>query len=190
MILLKFGFSQAVSNWSFNGAPPIYHGVAHASVVRFQGIFDGPNQAAYFLLVYMGAFAHRFFPMKGYDVFAGMVLCILIYLLILTYSRSAYLGLIAAGVIGVISTIDVIIMRKFGHLPRREQWKRGMSYIWKKFRTVILSICVVGGIIVLGFLAANYGKMEALIGRQGSTFGHIERFVIGTLRFADRPWGT
>ena len=88
----------------------------------------------------------------------------------------------------LISTIDVIIMRKFGHLPRREQWKRGMSYIWKKFRTVILSICVVGGIIVLGFLAANYGKMEALIGRQGSTFGHIERFVIGTLRFADRPW--
>lgn len=52
-ILLYFGFSPNLSNWSFGGTPPIYHGIDGARVRRFQGIFDGPNPAAYFILVYL-----------------------------------------------------------------------------------------------------------------------------------------
>lgn len=36
MILTELGFSPYVSQWDTGGAPPIYHGIPGASVIRFQ----------------------------------------------------------------------------------------------------------------------------------------------------------
>ncbi len=52
-VLLYFGFSPNLSNWAFGGSIPIYHGIDGANVRRFQGIFDGPNPAGFFILLYI-----------------------------------------------------------------------------------------------------------------------------------------
>ena len=71
-ILIHFGFSGNLSNWNFGGTPPIYHGIDGARVKRFQGIFDGPNPAAYFLLIYTGLLFHYFRTKKPYHFLLGI----------------------------------------------------------------------------------------------------------------------
>ena len=190
-VLIHFGFSDAISNWNFNGAPPIYHGVAHASVERFQWIFDGPNQAAFFLLVYMWVFWTVFFHKKGYDVFCGLIMIILLSLLVLTYSRSAYIGFFVATVVWVIGMMVRIyhrFLRERGD-PRRAL-KITYKHIRRKYLKIFLIACSVGLVFVGSFVVLNSGKLEALIARGGSTYGHIERFTIGLLRFGDKPFGS
>lgn len=77
-ILLYFGFSPHLSNWSFGGTPPIYHGIDGANVKRFQGIFDGPNPAAYFILVYIGLLVHFFRTKKKYHFLIGLWIIVLL----------------------------------------------------------------------------------------------------------------
>ena len=97
MILTLVGFSDHVSVWDGVGsAPPIYHGIPGASVIRFQGVLEGPNQMAFFLLVYMGVYASIFFRLKKYRFMNVMVFALILFLLMLTYSRSGYTGTLVA----------------------------------------------------------------------------------------------
>ncbi|MDD4530788.1 MAG: hypothetical protein PHO80_04555, partial [Candidatus Gracilibacteria bacterium] len=88
-ILINFGFSAGVSQWDIGGSVPIYHSIEGANVRRFQGIFDGPNQAAYFLLVYIGVLLHYFRNNKDYQFVAGCIVIGLFGLIFMTYSRSS-----------------------------------------------------------------------------------------------------
>lgn len=67
-----------------------------------------------------------------------MFVLVLVYLIILTYSRSAYLGLIFGMIIGVVSSCYILVQKLFGKHPVRERWKRGVSYMWRKFRGLIV----------------------------------------------------
>jgi hypothetical protein len=87
-ILTIFGFSEKVSVWDGSGPPPIYHGIPGASVVRFQGMLEGPNQMAFFLLTYLGTYIALLYRFKKYRFINSVVLFFLIFLLAQTYSRS------------------------------------------------------------------------------------------------------
>jgi len=90
--LTLFGFSEKVSVWDESGPPPIYHGIPGASVVRFQGMLEGPNQMAFFLLTYLGTYITLFYRFKKYQFINSVIIFFLIFLLVQTYSRSGLAG--------------------------------------------------------------------------------------------------
>lgn len=94
VFLTLFGFSGQVSVWDGAGPPPIYHGIPGASVVRFQGMLEGPNQMAFFLLVYMGTYISLFFRYRKYRFINTVIVLLLAFLMTQTYSRSGLLGMI------------------------------------------------------------------------------------------------
>ena len=177
MILTLFGFSDHISVWDgVNSAPPIYHGIPGASVIRFQGMLEGPNQMAFFLLVYMGVYASQFIRLKKYRFMNVMVFALLLFFLMLTYSRSGYIGAMVAGV----------IMYSLSFLQTWKRKKIRFSFSFKK----IISTCIAGAIIAF-ILVFQFGTHPGeIFGRHASTSGHFERMDIGLLRFYEAPLGS
>lgn len=91
VILTVFGFSGRVSVWDGSGPPPIYHGIPGAAVVRFQGMLEGPNQMAFFLLTYLGVYISLLFRYKKYRFINSVIILLLLFLVTQTYSRSGLL---------------------------------------------------------------------------------------------------
>lgn len=87
-ILMIFGFSGQVSVWDGSGPPPIYHGIPGAAVVRFQGMLEGPNQMAFFLLTYLGTYITLYFRYRKYRFINSVIILLILFLLTQTYSRS------------------------------------------------------------------------------------------------------
>jgi hypothetical protein len=167
-ILLYFGFSPNLSNWSFGGTPPIYHGIDGANVKRFQGIFDGPNPAAFFILVYMGLLIHFFRTKKVYHYVIGLWILVLLGLVFLTYSRSSLIGL-------VIGCLVLVIL--------------SLKNIWKKYKKeslyVVLFLSLFSGLFYLRY----EGAIEQIIMRTSSSKGHFDRAMTGIERFREYPMG-
>ncbi|HRI36268.1 MAG TPA: hypothetical protein PK765_04305 [bacterium] len=111
-VLLYLGFSADLSNWQFGGSVPIYHGIPNANIRRFQGIFDGPNSAAYFLILHIGLVLYAFRAERDYWGVLGMWLFGVFGLLLLTYTRSAFVGIVLATGITVLFCLP-IILRKY-----------------------------------------------------------------------------
>jgi hypothetical protein len=168
-ILLHFGFSGFLSNWSFGGSIPIYHGIDGANVRRFQGIFDGPNPAGFFILLYLGVLAAYFKSAKKYHFLLSIWVCILLLVLFYTYSRSAVLGLL----FGAIAIGLVLARTLYSH------YRKGVLMI-------LPILAILGGLFYLKF----EGTIQTIILREGSTKGHYERAVTGLKRAIDRPQGS
>ncbi len=167
-ILLYFGFSPNLSNWSFGGTPPIYHGIDGARVKRFQGIFDGPNPAAYFILIYTGLLVHYFRTKKQYHFLVGLWMVVLMGLLFLTYSRSSLIGL----------AVGCLILAIFS-----------LKTIWKKYKKESLYVVILLS-VVAGFFYIRYeGAIDQIIMRTSSSKGHFDRAMTGIKRFAEHPMG-
>lgn len=135
-ILTLFGFSEKVSVWDGSGPPPIYHGIPGASVVRFQGMLEGPNQMAFFLLVYLGTYISLFFRFKKYRFINWVIIFFVLFLLTQTYSRSGLMG----GVVG----FGILIFYFLGDKIRHYRLARNRHINWKKIGTTVLFILVVG----------------------------------------------
>lgn len=118
-ILTLVGFSDLVSVWGGSGPPPIYHGIPGASVVRFQGMLEGPNQMAFFLLVFIGTFLAENFRYKKYRFINSVIVLGLFFLLLQTYSRSALLAVFVSTV--CVSMYQFIII--FSNKPSRSRFK-------------------------------------------------------------------
>lgn len=165
-VLLHLGWSADLSSWRPGGAPPIWHGIAGANVRRFQGIFDGPNQAAVFLLGYLAAWCSYFLPSparRGWGLAGAAVLCGLI---ALTYTRSA---LLAGGVAG------------FALLA----WYA--PSLWRKHRKEAFAAAA-GLLLVAGLFWFRYeDRLGEVFKRAGSTQGHFERMEIGWNQFLASP---
>lgn len=168
-ILIYFGFSGNLSNWNFWGSIPIYHGIDGASVRRFQWIFDGPNPAGFFILLYFGVLATYFRAAKKYYYLLSLAVIVLTVALFYTYSRSALLGLL--GWLGSLLLINL--------------W-----YIWKKHRRFVLWL--IPGLLLITWLfyLKFEGTIQQIVLREGSTKGHFDRAVIGLNRFVDKPLGS
>ncbi len=176
VFLTIFGFSGQVSVWDGAGPPPIYHGIPGASIVRFQGLLEGPNQMAFFLLVYMGAYISLFSKFKKYRFINSVILLLLVFLLTQTYSRSGLLGMILWA--SILMSYSIIGKIRRGHFHARHiQWK-------KLIATIVL--------ILLGWTLAvfQFGpKFTEVITRKWSTSAHFERMYIGFVRFLEQPLG-
>ena len=167
-ILIHFGFSPNLSNWSFGGTPPIYHGIDGARVKRFQGIFDGPNPAAYFIIVYLGLLVHYFRTKKEYHFLIGIWSIVLLGLVFLTYSRSALIGI-------VLGCLALVVF--------------SLGTIWRKYKKeslfVVLFFFVLSGLFYLRY----EGTIDRIILRSGSSQGHFDRAMTGIERFREHPMG-
>lgn len=168
-ILLYFGFSGNLSNWNFGGSIPIYHGIDGANVRRFQWIFDGPNPAGFFILLYLWVLASYFRSAKKYYYLLSLFAFVLLVALFYTYSRSS--------VIWLVWGIGAILLFQ-------------LSFLWKKHRILLLSILPVllltSGLFYLKF----ENTIHQILLREGSTKGHFDRSVIGLKRFMAAPLGS
>jgi len=177
-ILTVFGFGDKVSVWDGSGPPPIYHGIPGAAVVRFQGMLEGPNQMAFFLLTYIGTYLTLFFRYKKYRFINSVITLLLVFLLTQTYSRSGLLGFIVGSSFLILSYI----------VHKIRTWKQGFSWkkiAWKKIITTTVLVWF-GGILVL----FQFGpKFTEIITRKWSTSAHFERMYIGYIRFLEQPFG-
>ncbi len=176
VFLTIFGFSGQVSVWDGAGPPPIYHGIPGASIVRFQGMLEGPNQMAFFLLVYMGTYISLFSRFRKYRFINSVVLLLLVFLMSQTYSRSGLLGMLTGSVILIAYALADKIRR--GHFRLRH-------INWKKLSTTVVLVLVAGTLAVFQFGP----KFTEVITRKWSTSAHFERMYIGYLRFLEQPLG-
>lgn len=165
-VLLHFGFSGNLSNWKFGGSVPIYHGIDGANVRRFQGIFDGPNPAAFFLLTYLGLLFH-FFRRRKEELFAVSVWALVVFGLVLyTYSRSALVG-------AVMGTGLLLAM--------------SLKSIWKHHRSALYLAIPVVALLSFAFYVKFEGSMDRIVLREGSSKGHFDRMITGFERFKEHP---
>ncbi|GAB0175059.1 MAG: hypothetical protein HHAS10_09380 [Candidatus Altimarinota bacterium] len=167
-LLLYLGYSGNPSNWQFGSSIPIFHGVDGANVRRFQGLLDGPNTMGAYLLVFTGMLTYYFRHYKKWHFFIGCIVLGIFILVIYTYSRSALLGFL--------SGVGIVILFL---LPK----------IYKNYRVEFLSSVFILLMLVGGIFVQYSGTMKAIVGRAGSTNGHIERMKIGIERFVEKPFG-
>jgi hypothetical protein len=177
-IMTLFGFSGLVSTWDPNGPPPIYHGIPGAAVVRFQGMLEGPNQMAFFLLTYLGTYLTLYSRYKKYYFINSVVALFLIFLLTQTYSRSGLLGF----ALGAMVLIVYFLMHKIRTLRSGFSWK---NIAWRKIWITLLWVLVVSVLAVFQFGP----KFTEVIARKWSTSAHFERMYIGYVRFLEQPFG-
>lgn len=135
---------------------------------RFQGIFDGPNPAAYFILVYIGILVHFFRSKKEYHYLIGLWIIVLLGLIFLTYSRSSLIGL-------VIGCLALVVF--------------SLKTIWQKHKKeslyVVLFLAILSGLFYLRY----EGTIDQIIMRTGSSKGHFDRAMTGIERFREHPMG-
>lgn len=168
-ILLHFGFSANLSNWMFGGSIPIYHGIDGANVRRFQGIFDGPNPAAFFILVYLGVLIHFFRENKKYHYLLSLWVIVLLMVIFYTYSRSAIIGLFV-GVFAFIALSIRVIIKKYS-------------------KQLLIALPLL--FLFLGLFALKFeSTIERIILREDSTKGHFDRAIIGLERAKEKPLGS
>ncbi|MDD4151010.1 MAG: O-antigen ligase family protein [Candidatus Gracilibacteria bacterium] len=167
-ILTYLGFGENVNNWQVGGTIPIYQGVEGTGIYRFQGIFDGPNQAAFFLLTYIGFLFYYFKGQKDYYFLLGFLSVFLVPLFIYTFSRSALLGVI-------IGTIFVFTLN--------------INHFFKKHKKQTIKFIIIFLVFIAGFGFLIKDKVEDVVVRKSSTTGHAERMTIGINRFISYPLG-
>ena len=131
---------------------------------------------AFFLIVFMGIYASTLFRWKKYHFMNAMIFALLLFLLVITYSRSGYIGTFIAAVFSYCVALFYAWKKK----------KIQFSFSLKK----IISSIVVGCIVVLVLIFQFGSHPEEIFGRQASTSGHFERMYIGLLRFAESPLGS
>ncbi len=172
MILTLVGFSDKVSIWDAGWPPPIYHGIAGAAVVRFQGMLEWPNQMAFFLLLYIGVYMTFFAQKKKYFFMNLLIIAVLLFLLVQTYSRSAYGGFLVAGVYSILWSLWSFFRKR----------KKYTITLWK-----IITFFLIVLFVWFGFMLQFGNKIAPIFERHGSTSGHFERMYIGLLRFHEHP---
>ncbi len=166
-VLLYFGYSWNPSNWQFSSEPPIFHGIDGANVRRFQWILDGPNTMWAFLIFYMWIWSYYFRSYKQWYFVQGCFIAGFILMILATYSRSALLGTVIALSFAIISSLP---------------------FLYKKYKKQTISLIFLA-LTFLSLLTFHYsGRLDAIIGRAGSTKWHFERMTVGLDRIKSAPW--
>jgi len=163
-VLLSFGFVDYVSNWTYQGRIPTYHGLENSWIKRFQWILDWPNAMAYFLIIYTSIFLHNVKKKLQYHIV--LILIFIFWLIIMTYSRSALLW--------VFSWVWLLFLLNIKYIYRR--YKK--QFLWWTVLFIIFS-----GIIL--FIYSE--KVENIFLRTSSTKGHFDRMEIWINRFLNKP---
>ncbi len=164
--LLYVGFTDYVSNWTYNGWVPNYHGLENSGIKRFSGILESPNSMGFFLILFASLFTHL--QKKKSEFYVGFFLLFILWLVFLTYSRSALLGIITGS--GLLILLNLKTLYKYH--------KKALLYL------------IIGWLIVTwitGYIFQE--KVKHVVLRSSSTTGHFERMWIGVDRFLEAPFG-
>lgn len=163
--LLAFGFTDYVSNWTYNWSIPTYHWLENSGIKRFQGIFDWPNQMAFFLILYTSLLLQ--YIRKKFEYHVVLILAILFGLLILTFSRSALLW--------VFSGFWLLFLLN-------------IKYIYKRYKKIFTYSLIAFILVSASILLIFHEKVENIFLRTSSTTGHFDRMEIWINRFLSKPF--
>jgi len=162
--LLFFWYVDYVSNWTYNWWIPTYHWLENSGIKRFQWIFDWPNQMAFFLILYSSILLT--YLKKKFEYHIVLILIILFWLVILTYSRSALLWLW--------TSIWLLLLLN-------------IKDIYKKYKKHLLSWIVIIFIISWSLIFLYNDKIQNIFLRTSSTTWHFDRMEIWINRFLSAP---
>ena len=167
--LANFGYSRNVSSWLPGGNLPMYHLIGESGM-RLQSTLAGPNQLAAYLtvilplawLILLGE-KRKFWKTLAAFVIIGGVTTIF-----WSFSRSAWIGLFA---IGLVATTFA--------------WRKNLSKKLRKRLFLGGIIAVVAGIGV----AAFQPSFQQIVIREASTSAHLERSVAAAKLVLRNPLG-
>lgn len=162
--LRLFWFNYYVSNWTFNWSVPIYHWVENSWLRRFQWIFDGPNQMAFFLILYLWSILHIWKKKLWFHHL--LVFLFIIILILLTYSRSS--------LVWISWSIWILILLN-------------IKQLFKKYKKFIFYSLPIFLLIFISFFVVFERHIYNIIMRPASTSGHLERMSIWINLFLDKP---
>lgn len=165
--LIFFGFTDYWAYSTTQAAVPTHHWLERSGIKRFQWILEWPNAMWYFLIVYTTLMLHI---QKNKFQFHNVLFTVFMFWLVLiTYSRSALLGIWVAWVALFFLNI---------------------KYIYYRVRKYILPIAA-AFIIFFGVLWIVFQeKLFYAVVRPWSTAGHMERMEIWVDRFIEKPFGS
>ena len=164
--LLNFWYILYNPSWVFEWWIPIYHWLeASWWIRRFQWIFDWPNQAAYFLIVFLGLFYAYYKKITPYTISIWIIILVILFL---TYSRSAVLGVLLALWLLSLVFIKTIYLK------------------YKKYTLISLWITL---LFLSSFFIIYKDNISNIILRWDSTRAHFERMWVWLERFLEKPFG-
>ncbi|MFH1546725.1 MAG: O-antigen ligase family protein [Patescibacteria group bacterium] len=167
--LKHFGYSENISSWLPGGNLPIFHTVGDSETIRLQSTFAGPNQLAAFLIVILPLAAAGFFRWKNFwRWLAAGIFCGGIFVLIFTFSRSAWLGFAAIFLIFAI-----------------RGWRKDIP---KKLKRKFLFGGAIG-ILALGIFGIASLNSREILAREASTSAHLERSIAAAKLVLQNPLG-
>ncbi len=144
-----------LKDFTFGDKPPIYYLTGYQWTLRRQGIFAGPNNYGYFLIAFlpviMVVFRQKFISIKSFftankqAILNTIIITIRIAAIIMTLSRTAYIG-------GIIGLALVNIQRI------------------KKHKKIAIGICVLA---LAGIVGLSILKWSSTIGHIQAKFGSI-----------------
>ena len=172
-IMTVFGYLPLAGGhtWVPGGALPMYHTIGEAGVTRrLFATFSGPNNYSFYLLWAIPFL--WFYPpvrkqLKTWCTLPRLLSGIAMVSLVLTFSRSAYLGLL-----GMFLGYLILVFKKSKTLLK--------TLIW----TVVGAVGVVG---CLWFI--NPHLFDSVILRVSSSCGHFDRTISAFQESLNYPWG-
>lgn len=165
--LIFFGFSDYASNWTFSWSIPTHHWLERSWIKRFQWILEWPNAMWYFLIVYSALILHiQKIKFQFHNV---AFLLLILWMVIMTYSRSALLWIWVAWA-------GLFLLH--------------IKFIYNKCKKHLVPIIISLLIIVWWLSYAFQDKIYSAVIRPGSTTWHFERMEIGIKRFEAQPFGS
>jgi hypothetical protein len=164
--LTYFWYVDYISSRVYSWWIPTYHGLENSGIRRFQWIFEGPNAMAFFLVLFSGSFLYL--QKKKNEFYVFVVILFLFWLLLLTYSRSAILGVLAA--FSIVFLLNI-------------------KYVYKHYKKTLISLLVIWLAFLSIFWIIFQDKIINIVLRPSSTEGHFDRMEIGFNRFLEKPFG-
>jgi len=162
--LVEFWYVNYISNWTFSWGIPVYHWLENSWIRRFQWILDWPNAMGYFLILFSWVFLYLQKKKNEFHIIAIMLF--LLWLIILTYSRSALLWIFSA--IWLVALLNI-------------------KHIFKRYKKTILIWAVWIILFVSIFWVLFQHQLKNIILRTSSTTGHFDRMDIWIERFKNKP---
>lgn len=158
----SFGYGK-LDDFHFGINPPIYYLTGFEGTLRWQGLFAGPNNYGYFLVLFL-PFILTAFPISTHTALNLRkkkdwlhLAIILIWLVTIgaTLSRTALIGIM---VIGILSQLSFL----------RSHKKRALG---------------IGGVLLVALLGLSLLKWESTIGHLHAKFGGIQQVINAPLGY-------
>ena len=172
-IMTVFGYLPLAGghNWVPGGALPMYHTIGEAGVTRrLLASFSGPNNYSFYLLWAIPFL--WFYPpikktVKAWCTLPRLLSLVGIISLLLTFSRSAYLGLL-----GMFIGYLILVVKNSKTLRQTLLWT------------------MVGGVVTVGLVWFITPQLfDSVIMRVSSSSGHFDRTVSAFQESLTYPWG-